>query len=309
MAVFCRDPIWSSDPACSAFLSLIDSSTIFDVARFALRTLRPRKKWETDFGVTVGSTRATKGGQHYVGSRDMADGIAKLNQFLSEDRLGYYSRHHWGEALSVGAGIDLSREFKGAPTRVTAHATVRFRAAEASAWAGEFSDAVFELFVAMLGVSVPLTARVTWWGEASLNLEYEWLSGMAASHDRGEAIVPGTRAMLHLPPASVRILGGAEAVREDAPALDVREVPAGDNDVGIAVRLCRTPDELTESRLRAWRAYLLPVLDFPSEDRVPANWAPRPTTEWLTESNRPLDILSSDFALRPTQTSHRGATA
>jgi hypothetical protein len=297
MAVYFKEPIWSSGPACSDFLSVIDSSPIFSIAERALRAIRPRKKWDTDLGITVGSIRSTKVGQHYVGSRQMAEGVQKLNDLLASQRLGQYRRHHWTDELSVAIGVALSRDLDGQPTRPIALTSVKLRSPATASWAGEFSDAMFETFVATLNVSTPLTAWASWWGPEGLNYHYEWLSGMAASHERGEAIVPGTRAILHLPPAAVGELGGVDAVRRDAPVLDVREIPGQGDEAGVAVRLCRLPDELTEERLTGWRSYLLPVLDLPSEDRVPSNWTNRPANGWLSNQGKPLDILSSDFRL------------
>lgn len=62
-----------------------------------------------------------------------------------------------------------------------------------------------------------------------------------------------------LPPACVEALGGPDAVRAEAPVFSIDEVSSAG---GTCLRLQVTPvpEDLTEPVLRAWRAYLTPVL-------------------------------------------------
>lgn len=62
-----------------------------------------------------------------------------------------------------------------------------------------------------------------------------------------------------LPPACIETLGGADSVRVEAPVFSIDEVSSAG---GACLRLQVTPvpEDMTEPVLRAWRAYLSPVL-------------------------------------------------
>ncbi len=57
-------------PEAVALMDLCWSNPLFDCARQMLADLFPRRRFDTKFGVTVGSPRAGKGGTYFMGRRD-----------------------------------------------------------------------------------------------------------------------------------------------------------------------------------------------------------------------------------------------
>lgn len=297
MLVYYRTPVYSADANVGRLIEAVDSALLFDVAREALSVLKPRKQFATDVGVTVGSVRATKNGQTFLGRREMVNGLERLRELRRDGRLGNYSRHYFGPPVWVDAGFDLARPAYGKTaayelTTVSAHVSIKVDAVRE--WIAALSDAMFEFFVLVSTIGAPLTARCSWWSRG-WNLEFERLTGMWEKHTLGQPTVPGYRTMLYLPPAAVIELGGAAAVSTNAPVADARRIDHVDGSIGMAALLCRTPEELTVERLQEWRNYLEPVLDLPEERYRPASWADRHPDGWLAGKQRPLDILATDF--------------
>ena len=282
MEVHLAGGIESSSPECHRLIEIVDGSPTLEVARNALSVMRPRKKFDTDLGVTVGSFRSGKGGQYYIGPRNLALGLAKRDEYLAKERLCYYSRHHWAEEFTIDVGFAL-----WTPTWV--HGRVEFKEPEPERWAGNWADAMFTLFVQIVSVAKPLVAYCSWrrdWRHFSrAHLDRV---GLAAALEEGKPMTPGTQTILYVPPADVAALGGSERACRDAPVLDAVEIRHGDG-IGIAFRLCRVPEELTTERLMAWREYLLPVLPSTVSN----------TNGLVDLDERPLDILPVDFDGRP----------
>lgn len=275
LLVYFRGSIASSDPECARLVEIVDGSEVFDVGRRALSSLRPRKKFDTDFGITVGSVRSN-GGQYYIGVRDMATGVAKRDELIAKQRLGNYDRHYWGPPFALDVGFSLVGR------RPNASSSLRFKDDEAERWSGEWSDALFELFTQLVSVREPLMARSSWFREHEDEFAYERMVDLSDKLDADRSIVPGTRWMLYLNPEAVMTLGGVERVWRDAPVLDISQISHGDR-TGVACRLCRLPEELTRERLSAWREFLHPVLDLPHDRK------------YVRELRRPTDILPTDF--------------
>ena len=290
-------PVYSADTEASELVELVDSASLFEVARDALAAISPRKRFATKFGVTVGSVRATKGGQYYIGPRELPDGLAKLAELRASGRLGNYYRHYWGEAFTVDVGFFLTLPARGKYEALDvsrAVARVRIEDQAVEPWLEQLSNAMFDLFVKAASVGRPMHARCSWFFRSG-NHEYERLAGVFARDEVGLPSVPGYRTILYLHPAAVLELGGVDAVAAHAPVAVVRPLDHPDGSIGIAAMLCRNPDDLTVNRLEAWRQYLLPVVNLPQEHYRPTSWADFRPEGWLAGVDRPLDVLPRDF--------------
>jgi len=100
-----------------------------------------------------------------------------------------------------------------------------------------------------------------------------------------EPFTAGYRWGLFIPNADIERLGGLDRLRNEAPVEDVIVVEPADGTAspGIATRIRRDITALSEDDVRAWKQYLLPVLDLKPPHRA-------------FMQARPVDVLHEDWA-------------
>lgn len=174
------------------------------------------------------------------------------------DEIGWYPNDHVVEA--DWGGLPVSREFLA-----------------------RSGEVMFQMFLDALRRFPPFAGWLTlgerrdWTFEHSNNFIH-----VPMDH---EPFTGGYRWGLFIPNADIERLGGLDRLRQEAPVEDIVVIEPADGtpSPGIATRIRRDITTLTEDHVRAWKNYLLPVLDL------------QPPRLGSLEA-RPVDVLHEDWA-------------
>lgn len=91
-------------------MDLCWSNPLLERMRVLLAELFPRRRFETNFGITVGGAQAGKGGTSFIGPRDIQDGMARRDRMLAKGQLRFFGVEYRGDAFWMSIHVDLGIE-------------------------------------------------------------------------------------------------------------------------------------------------------------------------------------------------------
>jgi hypothetical protein len=262
-------------------VELVSADDLFEVAGDGLRqaSSRPRVDTTTTHWVRERGTA----GRDFL-HRDLVKANAYRDRLRSEGSLASIARMAWVAApqgdvtMHLWAGVLVAPD---AGDRLHLSGSWGFVRGGWQEWGSGASEWMFRWFVSALELGPDVVEGAGTWVREADDLRL----ALPIGHGDETPVVRGYRTMMFLPASAVDRLGGAWAVVEQAPVSRVERLAGG----GVATLLCHGPDELTDERLTAWRAYLRPVTRLPTADTA-VKTDERPA--------RPLDLLESDWPYR-----------